>query len=286
MTGDGKKPLGVLVTGASTGIGHACTTHLASKGFVVYAGARKQGDLDALASIDNVVPVTLDVTNSSHVQAIVDKIEQDGGGLFGLVNNAGIGVGGPLADVTDEELQRQFDVNLFGVHRVTRACLPFILAARGRIVMMSSVNGRIAMPFLGPYSSSKFALEGYADALRRELLPYGVRVAVVEPGLIKTPIWDKAMTMLEDYKKKEPLIEDLARFGINHMPGMVEGGKNDGKNPVDVAKAVHAALTATKPKPRYVVSKTAWQVSLGTINNGGVVDAMVMRTYKKWQQEG
>lgn len=181
----------ILVTGANSGIGLATAQYLASQGFHVYAGARNIATLEGLYKNSNITPVKLDVTNKEDVASVKKIIDRKASGLFGLVNNAGITKAGPLMDVSVEDLREQFEVNLFGVHQITQALFPMLLQAKGRIVMMSSDSGFFATPFVGPYCSSKFALEGYADSLRREVILCGVKVILIEPGRIMTPIWNK-----------------------------------------------------------------------------------------------
>ena len=189
----------VFITGASSGIGLATAEYLAVQGFHVYAGARVTGTLEGLSKNLNITPVKLDVTNAADIIEVKRIIEEKGTGLFGLINNAGIAKAGALMDVSVEDLRTQFEVNLFGVHQITQAMFPLLLKAKGRIVMMSSDSGFFATPFFGPYCSSKFALEGYSDSLRREITPYGVKVIIIEPGRITTPIWDKGEKYLNKY---------------------------------------------------------------------------------------
>ncbi len=184
----------VLVTGASTGIGRATGLYLQARGFRVFASVRRETDA---ADLSGATPVLLDVENAESIRAAADAVGAalEDGALQGLVNNAGIAVSGPLEFLEMSDLRHQFEVNLFGQVAVTRAFLPLLRRAKnGRIVNMSSISGRITAPLLGPYSMSKFALEAFSDALRRELSPFGLSVSVVEPGAIKTPIWDKAST--------------------------------------------------------------------------------------------
>src|SRR5919204_4783282 len=187
----------VLITGASTGIGEACALHLDRLGFTVFAGIRKEADgraLQAKAS-PRLTPLALDVTDQGQVTATVQTIESSlgAGGLWGLVNNAGIAVGGPLEFLPVDEFRLQLEVNVVGQLRVIQAVLPLVRRARGRIVNMSSVSGKLSAPFMGPYSSSKFALEAISDALRLELRPWGIMVSVIEPSNVATPIWGKSL---------------------------------------------------------------------------------------------
>ncbi len=239
----------ILVTGASTGIGRAVTEYLATHGFSVYAGARKPSDLEDLAKIDNVIPVALDVTKNEDVTAAVEFVKKQDTGLFALVNNAGIASAGPLMDIPEREVEEQLEVNLVGVHRVTKAFFPLILDSKGRIIMMSSNSGFFAAPFFGPYNASKFALEGYADTLRRELLLYDVKVVIIQPGNINTPIWKKGEQFLDKFQdsmfKREA--RKLGEYAIKK-------GGTKGLPPRKVAEAVHKALTKKKPKLRYMIA--------------------------------
>ena len=196
----------VLITGASTGIGQACATTLAANGWHVFAGVRREQDADRLStqSPGKITPVIIDVTDAATIQNARAQVESSLGdkGLVGLVNNAGIGLGGPIEFVDLDRLREQFEVNVFGQVRVIQAFAARLRQAKGRMVNMSSISGRIAIPFLGPYAASKFALEAISDALRLELRPHGVHVSVIEPGSIATPIWEKARQRAEQARTK------------------------------------------------------------------------------------
>ena len=183
-----------LVTGSSTGIGRACAGRLAKDGWRVFAGVRSATDAEALDAVPgDVTALRLDVTDAASIVAAAELVsERNGGGLDALVNNAGIAIGGALETVPIEDLRRILDVNVVGQVAVTRAFLPLLRSARGRIVIVGSVGGRIAFPYAAPYHASKYALEAIADALRVELESQGVGVALIEPGPISTPIWSKA----------------------------------------------------------------------------------------------
>ena len=192
----------VVVTGASTGIGAACVSLLVEKGFLVFASVRKDSDAAALVARHgaSVIPLLFDVTDAESIAAAARDVGARLGDetLAGLVNNAGVAVPGPLLHLPIDDFRRQMDVNLIGQLRIIQAFAPLLGAgaqrrgAPGRIVNMSSVAGRFAAPFLGAYAASKFGLEGMSDALRRELMVYGVDVVLIEPGMSATPIWDKA----------------------------------------------------------------------------------------------
>ncbi len=189
----------VLITGASTGIGRACAVHLAARGWMVHAGVRKAADGKGLEREGgpSLRAVLVDVTGAASIAAAAEELtgRVGGEGLSGLVNNAGVCCFGPVECVPLDEWRRQFEVNVFGQIAVTQAMLPLMRPASGgaAIVMMSSIAGRIGQPILGPYCSSKFALEAVADALRCELLRENIRVSLIEPGAIKSEIWRKAM---------------------------------------------------------------------------------------------
>jgi len=172
----------VLVTGASTGIGYHLTKTLADRGHIVYATARKDSDLTELQSIEHVIPIRLDVRNPRQVQDAAARVAEEGAGLYGLVNNAGIGELGMFSTWTDEEMLAIFDVNVFGPHRMTNAFVRMLVEAKGRIVNIGSQGGTITSKYYGPYTMTKHALEAYTVALHQELLPYGVWVSIVQPG--------------------------------------------------------------------------------------------------------
>src|SRR4249920_2929488 len=188
--------MAVVVTGASTGIGAACALDCAGRGMTVFAGVRDHRAGEALAAKGgpSLLPITLDVTDESSIMRSVEMVQRvvGEGGLGGLVNNAGIVIGSPLEVIPLPQLRKQLEVNVIGQIAVTQAFLPVLRRARGRIVNMGSIAGRTTMPFLGPYSMSKFALEAMTTALRLELDTWGIEVSIVEPGAIATPIWEKS----------------------------------------------------------------------------------------------
>jgi len=242
----------------------------------IFAGARKQEALESLAKNSNVTPIPLDVTKAENIKQAKKIIEEKTAGLFALVNNAGIGNGGPLMDVSVEDLRAQFEVNLFGVHQITQAVFPLLLKAKGRIVMMSSDSGFFATPFFGPYCSSKFALEGYADSLRREIIPYGVKVIIIEPGRITTPIWDKGEKYLNKYADSLFAVEAQAigKYAIRK-------GKTAGLSPLEVAKTVYQVLTVPNPKLRYIVAENKFEYQMMKILPASYVDKLTLKKVQK-----
>src|SRR3954466_5810537 len=190
---------GVLVTGASTGIGEATALRLQKAGFRVFAGVRKPEDGDRLRAAGVTVVQPLDVTKAEDIESAVTTVRQglDGAQLRGIVNNAGIGLGGPLEALDLDDFRRTLEGNTTSQLAFTRASLPLLRKSKGRVVNMSSIGGRVAQPFAGPYIASKFALEAVTDVLRCELLGWGIDVVAIEPGTIATPIWEKSSAEAE-----------------------------------------------------------------------------------------
>lgn len=252
----------ILITGASTGIGEATALHLVGLGHRVFAGVRKQADgerLEAAVGSGRLIPVHLDVTDEAGIAEAVEEVgASTGGRLDGVVNNAGIAVGGPLEFLPMDDFRMQMDVNVTGLLAVTQAAMPLIRRAHGRVVLIGSMSGRVSVPMTGAYSASKFALEALADALRLELQPWGLSVSLIQPGAIKTPIWDKgreqAAAMTEKYTP-----EALALYadGIDTVVKGIEEQDDNGIPPVEVAKAVEKALFARRPRSRYPVGVDA-----------------------------
>jgi NAD(P)-dependent dehydrogenase (short-subunit alcohol dehydrogenase family) len=248
-----------VVTGASSGIGEATARHLAEQGFNVFAGVRKDADAERIAG-PRIEALKIDVTDAGSVATAAAQVAQTVGnsGLAALVNNAGIAVAGPLEYIDIAEFERQLDVNVTGVLRATQAFLPSLRLARGRIVNISSIGGRVAIPMVGPYNASKFALEGLSDSLRRELRPWGMHVALIEPGAVATPIWDKGAVQAAELERDAPP-EVAERYGevIEAIRKESEKNRTEGVPPQEVAEAVAHALTASKPKTRYLVGRDA-----------------------------
>lgn len=251
-----------VVTGASTGIGEACARRLDNLGWTVFAGVRKEADGERLArgSSERLVPVILDVTDAAQIEAAAKLVSERTGeaGLKGLVNNAGIGVGGPLEFLPLDELRRVFDVNVVGHIAVTQAMMPMLRKAKGRVVMMSSLSGKVSGPFFGPYAASKHALEALSDSLRIELGPWGVHIAVVEPGAVATPIWEKGKVYARESFERLPE-EGRRLYGkaLSVAETVIERENERGISPDVVAKAVAHALGAARPRTRYPVGLDA-----------------------------
>ena len=229
---------------------------------LVFAGVRRETDWQELraAGGDRIRPLLLDVTEEKSIATAAVMVEKVVGkeGLHGLVNNAGVAFGGPLEFIPQDDLAEQMSVNLFGALATTQALLPMIKRARGRIVNMGSVSGMAALPFLGPYSVSKFALEGLSDCLRMELRPLGVSVSLVEPGSVATPIWSKSRRRSDESIDRMPE-QARAIYGaaLNGIRGFAERVSRFGASPERVARAVEHALSSRWPKPRYILGLDA-----------------------------
>ena len=275
----------ILVTGASTGIGYSAVEHLIRSGYGVFGSVRKKEDASRLKSDfgDNFIPLIFDVTDE---QAVLDSVETvkskmgPGDQLISIVNNSGIALGGPIQFLPTDVYRKQFEVNLFGVVNVTRSYLKLLGAERGashrgRVVMISSVSGKRSYPFVSPYTASKHALEAFSDSLRREMMLYGVKVVIIEPGPIKTPIWDKT-----------PSVEDNPFLGTDYESSlrkfygqMVTKGKHEGL-PVDrVGKLIEKVITIKNPKTRYVITGRKW---LDFILPGILPDRMLDKLFAKF----
>jgi len=273
----------VVVTGASTGIGRAAVASAVREGAHAFASVRKPADAESLTQEfgEAVTPLLFDVADEPAVRAGAARVAQALGTrkLFGLVNNAGIAVPGPLLHLDTEELRRQFEINLFGVHNVTRAFADALGAdeARtgkpGRIVMISSVGGQNGAPFVGPYASSKFALEGYSQSLRRELMLYGVDVIVIGPGAIATPIWDKAeQNDLKRFSntKYAPIVERVADY-------MLKQGR-EGLPASQVGDLIWRCLSDPNPKVRYpILRRPFMDRTLPRLMNPRTVDNIIAK---------
>ncbi len=270
----------ILITGISTGIGKAAAIFLANKGFHVYGTVRKKSDADTIdgLKIANLRPMIMDVTKSSEIDALKNELKNVE--LFGLINNAGIAVSGPLKYLAEDKIRAQFDVNVFGLLKVTQAFIPNLELHKvkhgtaGRIINISSVSGRMVTPFTSPYAASKSAVEALSDGLRRELAHSGIKVCIIEPGPIKTNIWEKAIN------------EDTDAF-IYEYSGVLEFRKDyiqqtiDNALPVDeVSEAIYKALTDKNPAIRKIVTKNAGLFKLILKLPDGIIDYVAKKKVK------
>jgi len=240
----------ILITGASSGIGRNTAEALAANGYFVYAGARKQADLEALNKIPNIQAVPLDVTRQDEIDAAVETVRAGGKGLYGLVNNAGVLILGPITEIDEDQLAWIFDVNLMGVYRVTKAFAPLIIESKGRIINISSIAGVLSARFWAPYTMTKHALEAYTDDLAEEMALFDVQVSAINPGNYNSNIGIKQAALLAKQPYAQPgsvyakyIAEDIAYMSDRSMY----------KQPDDVTDAITHALFDESPKPNYMV---------------------------------
>jgi NAD(P)-dependent dehydrogenase (short-subunit alcohol dehydrogenase family) len=267
----------VLVTGASTGIGEATVLHLGELGFEPVAGVRKDEDAERLGR-SGIRSVRLDVTDPDQIAAV--GAELGDGALAGLVNNAGVAVASPIEFLPVEQLRRQLEINLIGQVAVTQALLPALRRARGRIVNVSSVGGRVALPLVGAYNMSKFGLEAFSDVLRRELRSQGVDVIAIEPGGIKTPLWEKGGQLADE------ILTDMTAEGEQLYGPVIAAVRKEtakieqvrGLPPRVVAEVIGTALTADRARARYLVVRDAKARALvARVLPDRVMDRLIMR---------
>lgn len=252
----------VLISGASTGIGAACALYLDGLGFRVWAGVRRPSDGEALVvqASRRLTPIILDVTDPTSIATAFADVAADAGGdgLAGLVNNAGIVVAAPVEILPIAELRKQLEVNVIGLVAVTQAALPLLRRARGRVVNIGSISGRMATPVVGAYAASKFAVEALTDALRLEVQPWGIDVALIEPGAVATPIWEKGRAAGLAFR--QALTPDAAGLYADAMSALARAASRSARqaiSPDTVVRAVAHTLTAPRPKTRYLVGTAA-----------------------------
>lgn len=269
----------MLITGASRGIGRAAALRLAGLGWDVFAGVRRPEDGESLANEDpskRIVPVVLDVTDGAQIAALDEVLPKR---LDALVNNAGIVVSGPIEGLAIDELRQQLEVNVIGQVAVTQALLPRLRDTRGRIVFISSVSGRVSAPLLGPYSASKFALEGLVDALRLELRRWGIQVVLIEPGTIDTDLWRLALDTAQ--ASEEALSAEHRTLYAKHLAGarkMIPRMQKQAASTDTVTASIVRALTASRPRARYLVGADArGQVALTAALPTRASDAIIAR---------
>jgi NAD(P)-dependent dehydrogenase (short-subunit alcohol dehydrogenase family) len=245
----------VVVTGTSSGIGEASAELLARNGFAVFAGVRKNEDgVRIKARHENIRPLLFDVTDSAAIRSAAKEVADTGLALRGVVNNAGIAVGGPLEYLPIGLLRHQFDVNVIGQIAVAQAFLPQLRTSHGRLVFVGSVSGRIPVPFLGAYSGSKFALRAMVDVMRMELQPAGVRVALIEPANVKTPIWAKGRAGRDALLRQlGPAAAQNYRTDLEQLARRSERSERTGMPVELVSNAILHALTAARPKTHYML---------------------------------
>jgi len=267
----------VLVTGASTGIGEATVLHLRELGFSPIAAVRKDEDAERLEG-QGLRTTRIDVTDADQIAAARDALGDEP--LAGLVNNAGIAVAAPLEFLPIERLRQQLEINLIGQAAVTQAFLPALRSGRGRIVNVSSIGGRVGLPLVGAYNASKFGLEGLSDSLRRELRPLGVDVILIEPGGVKTPIWNKAENLADEMLEDVPPEAErlYGRLIAAVRTGTQRIARETGIEPSEVAEAIGKALTSSRPRARYLVGNDAKQRAvMAKLLPARVMDRLIIR---------
>ncbi|HXF32737.1 MAG TPA: SDR family oxidoreductase [Solirubrobacterales bacterium] len=245
----------VLVTGSSSGIGRATVRRLDEAGWKVFAGVRKEEDAAKLReeSSARLEPLLLDVTDAEAIAAAAERVGAESGGLDGLVDNAGNAVAGPLEALPIEDFRRQIELNLIAQVAVTQAMLPAIRTARGRVVLVSSMGGRVALPLTGAYHAAKFGLEAVGDTLRQELSPWGIRVVLVEPGSIDTPIWKSGQEEADELLERAPRVRELYGPTIERYRKVVQDTAERGIPAGKVAAKIQHALEARRPRSRYLI---------------------------------
>ncbi|HWW53788.1 MAG TPA: SDR family oxidoreductase [Acidimicrobiales bacterium] len=252
----------VFITGTSTGIGEAAALHLDRAGYRVFAGVRKEADGQRLTDVasQRLRTLLVDVTDVASVEAAAKAVAAEVGdaGLGALVNNAGVAMGGPIEYLDLDDWRRQLEVNVVGQVAVTKSFLPLIRQGSGRIIFIGSIGGRVAAPFVGPYSASKFAVEAIAESLRQELEPWAIPVTVIEPGAVKTPIWAKGQSQADDIEAAMPP-EARERYGpaVQELRRVLRMQDRMGIPPQRVAEAIARVLTARTPPTRLLVGRDA-----------------------------
>ncbi len=264
----------VLVTGATSGIGKRIAETLAQRGVFVFAGARKQSDIDALSRIENMQGIKLDVTKPADIEAAVDHIRKSSRGLDGLVNNAGVFLHAPLIEVSESDMQFIMDVNMFGPYRISKAFAPLIIESKGRITTIGSIAGLSPGALFGPYAMSKGALQTYTDALARELSKFDVQVSIVDPGNFRSDIMQNMKKRTEDRKALYP--NSLYHAEFDRLAGFTEEDRSRHAEPTPVAEAVYDALFSDAPKVRYMVTPNQREASMVM---GSMINRLVQMNY-------
>lgn len=270
----------VVVTGSSTGIGWGAAKVLIGNGFRVFGSVRREADGERLKKEfgSSFVPLLFDVTDQAAANRAAEQVSDAlaGEALAGLVNNAGIAVAGPLLYLKIDEFRQQLEVNVTGQVIVTQAFAPLLGADRsrkggpGRIVMISSVGGKNANPFMGPYCASKFAIEGLSESLRRELMLFGIDVIVIAPGAVATPIWDKAEQVDVTQYANTPYMSALQKIRTY----MLDRGPK-GLKPERLGEAIHHALTTPHPRTRYTVTPDGFQEFMQAVLPTRTMDKLI-----------
>lgn len=271
-----------VVTGASTGIGAATAHELARRGFHVVAGVRRERDAETIRGT-GIEPLIIDITDPDHIRSLAARVDTDGRPLRALVNNAGIQANVPIEAFAIDQWRHLFEVNLFGHVAVTQALLPVLIRSKGRVVNISSVGGKVAMPAYGPYAATKFALEAVSDSLRRELAPLGVGVVVVEPGAVRTEMLDRAMATAGELMSAMPPDQTQRYGGLVHAVNAQALASIKSGLPAEAAAAVVAnAITVRRPRTRYTVGRdAAWITRLARVLPDRTLDRVIATALRR-----
>jgi NAD(P)-dependent dehydrogenase (short-subunit alcohol dehydrogenase family) len=275
---------GVFITGASTGIGEACALGLDELGYHVFVGVRKEADGKSLRqrASERLTPIIVDIVNEEQVRAAAVTVGQTLGDkpLVGLINNAGITVNGPLEFIPLDGLRRQLEVNVVGQVSVTQRFIPLLRKSKGRIINLSSTSGFFAVPILGPYCASKYAMEAISDVMRRELRPWGIEVVLLEPGAIATKIWEKGVSETEQFMEEGPgEMRQLYESLLERTRKLAEESERHAHSPKVVVKAVVHALTSPRPKTRYIMGANAWPQKIISMLPDRIQDRLVTKHF-------
>jgi NAD(P)-dependent dehydrogenase (short-subunit alcohol dehydrogenase family) len=254
-------PKAILVTGASTGLGRLIAESLAAKGYRVFAGARKQADLDALNAIRNIDAIRLDVTSQSEIDAAVEWVRKQGS-LHAIINNAGVGMMGPLIELEEKDLNFVLGVNVLGPFRITKAFAPLLIESKGRVVNIGSISGFQTVPFYAAYSMSKHAIEAYTDALAVELAKFDIKVSIIDPGGFRSNIGKNINKRLKE--ENMHFNNSLYKEELEGNWALAGGDLSTFQDPEDVVAKVEHALFADSPERRYMV-----------VNNAGLAEGTV-----------
>jgi NAD(P)-dependent dehydrogenase (short-subunit alcohol dehydrogenase family) len=253
-TEEAAPPKAILVTGASSGLGRLIAESLAADGYRVYAGARKQADLDALNAISNIDAVPLDVTNQAEIDAAVEWVKTQGS-LHAIINNAGVGMMGPLIELEEKDMNFVLGVNVLGPFRITKAFAPLLIESKGRVVNVGSISGFQTVAFYGAYSMSKHAIEAYTDALAEELAKFDIKVSIIEPGGFRSNIGKNIHKRLQE--ENMHFNNSLYKEELQGNWALSGGDLSTFHDPEDVVAKVEHALFADNPEPRYMVVSNA-----------------------------
>jgi NAD(P)-dependent dehydrogenase (short-subunit alcohol dehydrogenase family) len=274
----------VLITGCSTGIGHATAERLAGRGWVVYATARRPETLVGLAS-RGCRTLALDVTDEASMSAAVATVEEEAGGVEVLVNNAGYSQGGPLEEVPLDEVRRQFETNVFGLMRMCQLVLPGMRRRRsGRIVNVGSMGGRLTFPGGGPYHATKYAVEALSDVLRFEVAGFGIHVVLLEPGLIRTSFGTTAVGTVDAVAGHDGPYAEFSTALASTTAHAYSGpmGRVIGAGPERVARVIERAITASRPRTRYVITPSArLMIGMRAVLPDRAFDAVLARQFPR-----